>query len=619
MEYKALAQDILNRVGGKENIVSLVHCATRLRFKLKDNGKADAEGLKANPGVIMVVESGGQFQVVIGNHVHDVWQAVRQEAGLSDDSEPTAESVEKGSLLGQIIDVVSGIFTPFIGVLAASGILKGMLALAVVCGWLTPQQGTYKIWFAASDALFFFFPLFLGYTAGKKFGGNPFVSMVIGGALTHPLMIQAFEASQAPGAAVEHFLGIPVTFINYSSSVIPIILASWVCCCLERKSNALLPSSMKNFFTPAICLAVVVPLTFLLIGPLATWLSHLLAQGYQIIYAVAPWLAGAAMGALWQVCVIFGLHWGLIPLIINNLTVLGHDSMLPMLLPAVMGQVGAVLGILLKTRDARQKVLAGSAFSAGIFGITEPAIYGLTLPLRRPFIFGCVAGAIGGAIVGVSNAHVYSFGFGNIFTVAQMIPPQGLDSTVWGGVVGIFAALIISCGLTFFAGLPRASAAPGAVAVAPVSANDILAPMSGSVIALDQVPDSTFASGLLGRGVAIIPAVGKVIAPFPGEVASLFQTKHAIGLQSDSGIELLIHVGIDTVKLDGVPFTAHVKEGDRVQAGDLLIEFDRQAILDAGYDLATPIIISNSDDYREIDTVAPSAVEAGQPLLSVSH
>ncbi|MCY7267719.1 PTS beta-glucoside transporter subunit IIABC [Klebsiella variicola] len=619
MEYKALAQDILNRVGGKENIVSLVHCATRLRFKLKDNGKADAEGLKANPGVIMVVESGGQFQVVIGNHVHDVWQAVRQEAGLSDDSEPTAESVEKGSLLGQIIDVVSGIFTPFIGVLAASGILKGMLALAVVCGWLTPQQGTYKIWFAASDALFFFFPLFLGYTAGKKFGGNPFVSMVIGGALTHPLMIQAFEASQAPGAAVEHFLGIPVTFINYSSSVIPIILASWVCCWLERKSNALLPSSMKNFFTPAICLAVVVPLTFLLIGPLATWLSHLLAQGYQIIYAVAPWLAGAAMGALWQVCVIFGLHWGLIPLMINNLTVLGHDSMLPMLLPAVMGQVGAVLGILLKTRDARQKVLAGSAFSAGIFGITEPAIYGLTLPLRRPFIFGCVAGAIGGAIVGFSNAHVYSFGFGNIFTVAQMIPPQGLDSTVWGGVVGIFAALIISCGLTFFAGLPRASAAPGAVAVAPVSANDILAPMSGSVIALDQVPDSTFASGLLGRGVAIIPAVGKVIAPFPGEVASLFQTKHAIGLQSDSGIELLIHVGIDTVKLDGVPFTAHVKEGDRVQAGDLLIEFDRQAILDAGYDLATPIIISNSDDYREIDTVASSAVEAGQPLLSASH
>lgn len=617
MEYKALAQDILSRVGGKENIVSLVHCATRLRFKLKENKKADAEGLKTNPGVIMVVESGGQFQVVIGNHVHDVWQAVRNEAGLTDDSEPVADTGEKTSVLGQVIDVVSAIFTPFIGVLAASGILKGLLALAVVCGWLVPQQATYKIWFAASDALFFFFPLFLGYTAGKKFGGNPFITMVIGGALTHPLMIQAFEGAQLPGAEASYFLGIPVTFINYSSSVIPIILASWVSCWLERKGNALLPSAMKNFFTPLICLVVVVPLTFLVIGPVATWLSQLLAHGYQIIYTVAPWLAGAAMGALWQVCVIFGLHWGLIPLMINNLTVLGQDSMLPMLLPAVMGQVGAALGIFLRTRDARQKVLAGSAVSAGIFGITEPAIYGLNLPLRRPFIFGCVAGAIGGAIVGLSDSHVYSFGFANIFTLAQMIPPQGIDATVWGGVAGIVAALVISCVLTFVAGLPGSRTEPAGVPIGPVAENAILAPMSGTALALDQVPDSTFASGLLGKGVAIIPAVGKVVAPFSGEVASLFQTKHAIGLLSDSGIELLIHVGIDTVKLDGVPFTAHVKEGDRVKAGDLLLEFDRQAILDAGYDLATPIIISNSDDYRNVEIVSTSVVDAGQPLLSV--
>ena len=618
MEYKALAQDILHRVGGRENIVSLVHCATRLRFKLKDNAKADAEGLKANPGVIMVVESGGQFQVVIGNHVHDVWLAVRQQAGLSDDSEPVPqEKAAKSSILSQLIDIISGIFTPFIGVMAATGLLKGLLALALTCGWLTPQQGTYKIWFAASDALFFFFPLFLGYTAGKKFGGNPFISMVIGGALTHPLMIQAFEASQT-GAPVEHFLGIPVTYINYSSSVIPIILASWVCCLLERKSNAVLPSAMKNFFTPAICLAVVVPLTFLVIGPLATWLSHMIANGYQVIYVFAPWLAGAVLGALWQVCVIFGLHWGLIPLMINNMTVLGHDSMLPIILPAVIAQVGAVLGILLATRDSRQRMLAGSAFSAGLFGITEPAIYGLTLPLRRPFIFGCIAGAIGGAITAFSNSYAYSFGVPNIFFPAQMIPPGGIDFSVWGGLIGTGVAFILACVLTFFAGLPR-SQAERAVVVASAAENDILAPMSGSVLALDQVPDSTFASGLLGKGVAIIPAVGKVIAPFSGEVASLFQTKHAIGLLSDSGIELLIHVGIDTVKLDGVPFTAHVKEGDKVQAGDLLLEFDRQAILDAGYDLATPIIISNSDDYRSVEMVSASVVDAGQPLLSVSH
>ena len=619
MEYQKLAQEILSHVGGKANIVSLEHCATRLRFRLKESQKADAEALKKNPGVIMVVESGGQFQVVIGNHVHAVWQAVRAEAGLRDDAPvATDENDSGGNLFSRLIDIISGIFTPFIGILAASGILKGLLALAVVCGWLSVESGTYKIWFAASDALFFFFPLVLGFTAGKKFGGNPFITMVIGGALTHPTMIAAFNASQQTGAMADAFLGIPVTWFNYSASVIPVILAAWVSCWLEKQSNRRLPASMKNFFTPLICLGVTVPLTFLVIGPVATWLSMMLANGYQWIYALAPWLAGAAMGALWQVCVIFGLHWGLVPLMINNLAVLGHDSMLPMLLPAVMGQVGAALGIFLRSRDARQKVLAGSSVTAGIFGITEPAVYGVNLPLRRPFIFGCVAGAIGGAIVGFSHTHVYSFGFANVFTIAQMIPTGGVDATLWGGIAGTVLALFLSCGMTLLAGMPKA--APP-VAATPLSSdeNAILSPLSGTVLALDQVPDATFASGLLGRGVAIIPLDNKVIAPFAGEVASLFQTRHAIGLLSDSGVELLIHVGIDTVKLDGKPFIAHVSAGDKIQPGDLLLEFDRQAILDAGYDLTTPIIISNSDDYADVITAAASTVTAGQPLLSLSH
>ena len=619
MEYHTLAQDILSHIGGRENIVSLVHCATRLRFKLKDNHKADAEGLKKNPGVIMVVESGGQFQVVIGNHVHDVWQAVRSEAGLADElSAATEEDKVAGNLFSRLIDIVSGIFTPFIGILAASGILKGLLALAVVCGWLSVESGTYKIWFAASDALFFFFPLVLGYTAGKKFGGNPFITMVIGGALLHPTMIAAFNASQQSGEMTDAFLGIPVTWFNYSASVIPIILAAWVSCWLEKQSSRRLPASMKNFFAPLICLSVTVPLTFLVIGPLATGLSQMLANGYQWIYALAPWLAGAALGALWQVCVIFGLHWGLVPLMINNLAVLGHDSMLPMLLPAVMGQVGAALGVFLRSRDARQKMLAGSSVTAGIFGITEPAVYGVNLPLRRPFIFGCVAGAIGGAIIGFSSTHVYSFGFANIFTIAQMIPPGGVDSTLWGGIAGTLLALILGCGMTLVAGMPRNTTPDAAIPITP-GEDDILSPMAGTVLALDQIPDPTFASGLLGQGAGIIPSDNKVIAPFAGEVSSLFQTRHAIGLLSHSGIELLIHVGIDTVRLDGKPFTAHVQVGDTFSAGDLLLEFDRQAILDAGYDLATPIIITNSDEYPEVMTVAGTAVTAGTPLLSVTR
>lgn len=620
MKYQALAKDILSHAGGRENIVSLVHCATRLRFRLRDNQKADAEGLKANPDVIMVVESGGQFQVVIGNHVHDVWQAVRKEAGLADDVPTAADDTDdKPGLLGRLIDIISGIFTPFIGILAASGILKGLLALAIVCHWLTPESGTYKIWFAASDALFFFFPIVLGYTAGKKFGGNPFITMVIGGALTHPLMIQSFESAQISGAVQEAFLGIPVIWFNYSASVIPVILASWISCWLEKQGNKFLPSAVKNFFTPLICLGVTVPLTFLVLGPVATWLSQLLAGGYQAIYGIAPWLAGAAMGAVWQVCVIFGLHWGLVPLMINNLSVLGQDSMVPMLLPAVMGQVGAAFAVFLRTRDARQKMLAGSSATAGIFGITEPAVYGVNLPLRRPFIFGCVAGAAGGAVVGFSNSHVYSFGFANIFTLAQMIPPGGVDASLWGGVAGTGLALVLSFAMTLLAGMPgKAAQTENPVTIVP-EVNDVLSPMSGTVLPLDQVPDSTFASGLLGQGAAIIPAEGRVIAPFAGEVASLFQTRHAIGLLSDSGIEVLIHVGIDTVKLDGKPFTAHVNVGDKIKPGDLLLEFDRQAILDAGYDLSTPVIISNSENYASIPIVSGTSVAAGMPLLKVNN
>lgn len=617
MQYQQIAREILEQVGGRENIASLVHCATRLRFRLKDQNRANAEKLKKNPGVIMVVESGGQFQVVIGNHVHDVYHALSVEAGINDASVSPTEK-EKSSVFNQFIDVISGIFTPFLGVMAASGILKGLMGLAAVCGVLDPNSGTWRLWFAASDSLFYFFPLVLGYTAGKKFGGSPFLTMAIGGALTHPAIMQAFEASHQAGAVTEHFLGIPITFINYSASVIPIIFAAWVSCWLEKRFNQLFPPAIRNFFSPLCCLVIVVPVTFLVIGPAATWLSQILAQGYQAIYAFTPWLAGAVMGAIWQVCVIFGLHWGLVPLMINNLSVLGHDTLAPLLLPAVMGQVGATLGVLLRSRDKKQKMLAGSAFSAGIFGITEPAVYGVTLPNRRPFIFGCIGGAIGGAIVGFSQTAVYSFGLVSVFTFAQIIPPGGIDFSVWGAIIGTTVAMAIACVLTWASGLPtRASQPPGAAVNA--DENTLLAPMSGTALAMDQVPDATFASGLLGQGAAIIPLTGQVVAPFSGEVASLFQTRHAIGLLSDTGIEVLIHIGIDTVKLNGQHFIAHVKAGDKIKPGDLLIEFDRQAILAAGYDLTTPVIISNSEDYRCVARSSENhTIESGMPFLTVT-
>ncbi len=453
MQYQQLAGDILSHVGGRENIESLAHCATRLRFNLHDNQKANAEALKADPGVIMVVESAGQFQVVIGNHVGEVYQAVCKQAGLNDDLARKAEqqvTSNKLSLMGKFIDVVSGIFTPYLGVLSACGILKGLLAITLISGALVETSATYQILFAASDGLFYFFPLLLGYTAGKKFGGNPFLTMAIGAALVHPTMIAAFQAGMNGQTAT--FLGIPVVFINYASSVIPIILAAWFCCWLERQLNKVMPQAVKNFFTPLFCMVITVPLTFLVIGPIATTVSQWLASGFQIAYQFAPWLAGAALGGLWQICVIFGLHWGLVPLMLNNVAVLGQDPMLPILMAAVFGQVGAALAVALKAREARMKTLAGSAAISGVFGITEPAVYGVTLPKRRPFVFGCISGAIGGAIIGLSQTLSYSIGLANIFTLAQIIPPTGLDMTFWGALMGTAVSFLLSFLLTFFAG-----------------------------------------------------------------------------------------------------------------------------------------------------------------------
>lgn len=646
MSYQQLAREIINEVGGRDNIINVMHCATRLRFKLKDQTLAQSERLKAHPGIIMVVVSGGQFQVVIGNHVHDVYQEICRQNGPDEEAAEAATAEKPGNVFNRLIDIISAIFTPFLGVMAGSGILKGLLALSVACGWLSPASGTYQIWYAASDALFYFFPLVLGYTAGKKFGGSPFLTLTIGGALTHPLMIQAFQLSTQTDASSVAFLGMPVTFLNYSSSVIPIIFAAWISCWLEKQCGKVLPAVIKNFFTPLICLMITVPLTFLLIGPAATWLSQGLAHGYQAIYALAPWLAGLVIGGIWQVCVMFGLHWGLVPLMMNNLAVLGQDTLLPLVLPAVMGQVGASLGVMLRTHDAQLKVLAGSGATAGVFGITEPAVYGVTLPNRRPFIFGCIGGALGGAITGFCGVSAYSFGLASIFSLAQFIPPAGIDMSVWGASLGSLLALLVGCILTLIAGLPartnstaknaaeavknvaalpdsaashRADIAPLAPAVID-NADTLLAPLSGQLLALAKVADTTFASGLLGAGAAIVPHDNYVLAPFHGEVASLFATRHAIGLLSHSGIELLIHVGIDTVKLNGQYFTAHVKPGDTIQPGDLLIEFDRQAIKDAGFDLTTPVIISNSEDYAAVVTLANNElIPSGAPFLGVQR
>lgn len=622
---KALAEKIIAGVGGRDNIISLMHCATRLRFKLHDRSKAQAEMLKNTAGIIMVVESGGQFQVVIGNHVADMFNVINGLIGVINKDESVKKDEDKDNIFNKLIYIISGIFTPFIGLMAATGILKGVLALSLVCGWTTEQSGTYLLMFSVSDALFYFFPIILGYTAGQRFGCNPFITMVIGGALTHPLILQAFEKAQSPDNPVLHFLGMPITFINYTSSVIPIIFSAWLCSLLEKRLNRWLPSAIKNFFSPLICLVVITPLTFLVIGPVSTWLSEMLALAYQFLYNTAPWLAGAVMGGLWQVFVMFGLHWGLVPLCINNFTVLGYDTMLPLMTPAILAQVGAALAIFISERDAQKKVVAGSASLTGLFGITEPAVYGVNLPRRYPFIVACISGGMGAAIVGFAQTKVYSFGVPSIFTFMQTIPPTGVDYTVWACIIGSFLAMGLAFLGTLLFGLfgkKNSQLQPEAPIVEqnhhPLhKIETIVSPMTGTIVALEQVPDNTFASGLLGKGVAILPDDGVVYSPVSGCVVSLFETLHAIGIKSNDGAEILIHIGIDTVKLNGQYFTSHINVGDKISVGDLLISFDVEAISSAGFNLTAPILINNSDDFIDVFTLGKGTVLYGSDLLSV--
>lgn len=626
MKNKELAESIIKHVGGKDNVSSLVHCATRLRFVLKDNDKADAESLKKQAGIITVVQSGGQFQVVIGNHVNDVFNDIMELTQLNEKN--MADAPPKNSnILSKLIDLVSGIFIPALVIMVSGGILKGLISLLQVTDVIQAGTSTYNFFYAIADAPFYYLPIILGFCAVKKFGGNPFVGMAIGAALIHPNVVGMLGNSLEVNT---EFFFIPIKLIPYPSSVFPIILASWFYSFLEKGFNKILHDSFKKFIAPLLGILITVPLTFALIGPIVTFLSDIIAAGILAVYQLNSVIASMILAALWQVMVIFGIHWGLVPFAMNNLTINHEDFMLPILLPAVFAQVGAVLAVMLRTKDKQFKALASSSVLSGIFGVTEPAIYGVNLPLKRPFIIGCVSASIGGAIVGYYHTVIYSFGLISIFSFLQIIPAEGIDQRFYAVVIGTLLSFTIAAILTYFFGIPKEenkTNTEGTTSTESLTTTEsadfeiitVSSPMKGEVIPLAQVKDPTFASELMGKGIAIIPTVGQAVAPEDGEIVSLFRTKHAIGFLTQSGVEILIHIGIDTVKLDGQHFEAHVEAGNKVKKGDLLVSFDIEAIKKAGFEITTPIIITNSDDYQDVQCIfEQKEIECGQALLALS-
>jgi PTS system beta-glucosides-specific IIC component len=609
-DYAKTAAGVLAGVGGEDNVTSLVHCATRLRFVLKDESKADAGAVKAVPGVITVAQAGGQYQVVIGNDVPEVFAEIGKISRVGGGQDSAAAEGPKGNLFNRFISMISSIFTPALWTLAGTGLLKAFLPAAATFGWIDAASSTYMVLNALSDAFINFLPMVLAITAARYFKANEWTSLAIAGALVYPTIVAL------NGAPDLTFFGIPFTMVSYVSSVIPIIIIVWLQSHAEKFLYAKLPSAIRRFVTPMIVVLIAVPLVLVVIGPISDLLSCGLGGAIGWVWQVAPWAGGAIMGGLWQVFVIFGLHWGFVPLFQVELQTTGHILLLGPLFAAVLAQAGAVAGVWVRAKNKNLKSLAAPATLSGFLaGITEPAIYGINLPLKRPFAFGVVGGALGGAIIAL----------GGVFSQAFVVP-SGLAITALlgnGNMVmlglGLLVAIVLPFLLVVIVGFKEpADDAVATAAPTPVAANDVtvLAPVDGTVIPLTEVADAAFADGALGQGVAIQPRSGAVYAPFAGTVVAAFPTGHAFGLRHADGTEVLIHIGLDTVKLGGAHFSVKVTTGQQVAAGDLLVEFDGDAIEKAGYDLTTPVIVTNPDLYPAIADAATGPIAHGEPLFT---
>ncbi len=626
-KYQKLAEDIVKNVGGRENVTGLVHCITRLRFSLKDESLANDDVLKKMDGVVTVMKSGGQYQVVIGNHVPEVFADVMPLLNL-DERAAAPEEKKSGKLLDRAIDVVSGIFQPILSIMAACGMLKGLNTLLVTFGFYSAECGGYMIINAAGDALFTFLPLFLGYTAAKKFGLKPMLGLAVGAAMCYPgIQLSAVSAGAEPLYTVlgstmfsspvySDFFGIPVISVDYTGTVIPVILAVWFASKCEKFFSRFIPDLVKFFFVPMLTLLVTLPVSILFLGPVATFGSTLISEFTLAIRGFSPLLAGGIVGLTWQILVIFGMHWGFIPVYINNVMTLGYDNVMMPFFACTFATSAVVMAIFFKTKDRKLKEMAIPNFISGIFGVTEPAIYGILLPLKKPFIISCIAGGIGGAFYGHFNFRKFILGGMGVFELPNMMNPDGSMGNILVAFAGIAISMVVGFVLTmiFYQDEPKEASA-----FQPDAPITVYSPLKGRVIPLSEVKDEAFASGILGQGAAIVPEEGVLYAPADGTISAFFPTGHAVGMSTDEGLELLLHVGMDTVQLEGKGFKPLVQAGDRVKRGQKLLEFDIDLIKNAGYSTVTPVLVANYQNFGGVNIAERAAVKsqvtAGEALL----
>ncbi|MCY7502830.1 beta-glucoside-specific PTS transporter subunit IIABC [Bacillus pumilus] len=629
MENKELAQEIVNLIGGTENISQSWHCITRLRFNLNDESQVKVDELKTLDGVLGAQFQSGQFQVIIGAKVAEVYEKIDHLVGHSSNDSAPVKNTSKMNPIEVVFDVISGIFTPILPAIVGSGLIKGIMALLVSLGWLTETSATYQVLQIFSNAVFYFLPFLIAYSAAKKFKTRESLALALAGILLYPAMIEG----AAKGADPLSFLGLSIPLNNYTSSVLPIILGVLLLSFVDKWITKAIPKSLSIVFTPVLSLMITAPLTLAFIAPIGNVSGQYLEIFFTSLFNFAGPIAGLLMGGLMPLIVLTGMHYAFFPSTLASFEKVGYDIMLlPMNFIANMAQAGAVLGVIIRTKRVETRSLALSTLLPSFFGITEPAIYGVTLRLKKPFYASLIGGAVGGCFYGLFSVKTTAFSIPGITSLPTYMM-KGTNNFQLA-LIGIALSFIVSLLVTIFLGFKESVTVNEQAAEKPnhtvstenqqmsrqTSPFEVQAPMSGKVIPLSEVNDSVFSSEMMGKGVAILPDKGVVQAPFSGKVVTVTPTKHAIGLVSDDGIELLIHVGIDTVNLNGQFFDVLVKEGDEMKTGDHLLSFDIEGIQSNHLDVVTPIIVTNSTQYLDVIHTGDAHVTAGQnKLLMLIH
>ncbi|MBP2098772.1 beta-glucoside-specific PTS transporter subunit IIABC [Enterococcus rivorum] len=614
-----LAKEIILIVGGDENIVSLTHCITRLRFNLKNESIADTKKLEALDGVMGVQAQGGQYQVIIGGKVAKVYnEIIKILPRLEDHQRDSATTEEKDTILNRLINTLSAILVPSLAPIVGGGMLKGFLFMFTSLGWVNPESGTMFVLTMTSDAMFYFFPFLLAVSSARRFKTNEYMALSLAGVLMYPTLLNAALAGELTSVK---FLGLlPVPIVNYSSSILPIILAVWLLSYVYRFFEKVIPSMITVIFTPLLSLLVMVPIMLVILAPIGFYAGEYIAQGIEALIKFSPWLSGFVIGATRPLLVLMGMHHAIRPITQQQIATYGFSTMSPMNFMSTMAQATAAFAIYFLVSNKKMKQIAMSSTVSGYLGITEPALYGVLVKYKAAFVGASLGGGIGGAVGSMLGAKAMAPVMPSILSI-----PVYLNDTAFGFIVGFVVTVISTFVITFLLAKSflkiedqHAEIETDEMASEVAGVISVASPVTGTTYPISDVADQTFSKELMGKGIAILPSQDEIVSPVDGVVSVAFKTKHAIGLKSNTGVEILIHVGLDTVELEGEHYELLCKQNQAVKIGTPLLTFDREKISELGYDTSVIVVITNTDDYLSIITKDEQLqVNASEPLLSI--